>query len=88
MYGLIFNSFHFNQSATCYLLTGSTTILINYRLLAISTIFLASILPMILRRILLIPIVGDDVVHSQRCLDTKEDRNKAQEDHNALESLL
>lgn len=62
--------------------------MINYRLLAISTIFLASILPMILRRILLIPIVGDQVVHTRNCLDTKEDCNKAQEDHNVPESLL
>ena len=46
--------------------------MINYRLLAISAIFLASILPVTLRRILLIPIAGDNVVHSRRCLDTKE----------------
>lgn len=62
--------------------------MINYRLLAISTIFPASILPIDFRRILLIPIAGDNVVHSRRCLDTKEDYNKAQEDHNVLESLL
>jgi hypothetical protein len=40
------------------------------------------------KRILLIPIAGDDVVHSRRCVDTKEDCNKAQEDHHVLESLL
>ena len=62
--------------------------MITYRLLAISTIFLASILPMILRRIMLIPIVGDDVVHSRHCLDTKEDCNKAKVVHNVLESVL
>jgi hypothetical protein len=62
--------------------------MINYSLLAISTIFLASILPMILRRILLIPIVGDQVVHTRHCLDNKEDCNKEQEDHNMPESLL